>query len=855
MRRLFILLAAFSLLAYSCTVEDIQNPVDDSSPLKIVFETPVISIVDEVPATKVSVLPDEVSDPNTITYSYLWESADTVGIFPNAGSQVYFSMAGGEGTTHADFDGGAWSLRGSARYYSYYPFVGDMYLDSSRIPVDFTGQHQAGTNNYSGSHIYFASSGTSSSGSILRFSYQMLNTMLRFDATLPVGTYTKLTLTLDDPLFVKEGHFDLSNPSIVAEHYTRTMEVALENFTVSSANSPVSIYVAQAPLDLRGQTMMVNIYSSDGRRYSYASHPGKAYIAGMCYRFRCSMTTIAPSRWMQTNVWPLDGNGNPDVSQIPNYDANQNIPYLQWYAQPANPTGPVALLIGGEDYNDAPNEALLDEWAAAMTARGVQCVALMYRTPRPAAPQLYFQSCWADAQRAIRIIRNAVWLDHEHFPFDRNKIGVVGWSAGAHVGMILAASSGISAYSPVDVYELTNNGAGIPTNINWAILQSPAYFTADSDGTLPSRGASLTETTISPRFSFDSNTPSICMLQGQDDPYSPLGITLAYRQLRLRGIPAEVHLYPGVGHEPVGFERGIEYLTQMGFFGTVPAEQDITARFASDAARGQYILENVWPAGQIPNQASNMSIPTLEWHFPVNRKTKAIQIIYSGGAYEGSDSNNIEVAPIRRYLNAKGVTVVTLNYRYKLPVGRPDGLPKHLAPWQDLQRTIRIVRSKAEQYGLDPDRIGIMGFSAGGHLTLMGATSSMHQSYSRIDSTDDIPCNVQWAIPIYPAYSLTDDDGYHGGSAHGGNLDSDVLVPEFSFDLATPPMLLMHGDADAFASMASVKVWEQLNRMGLPAECHTFATRGHCFQCQASPGTGSYNCFDRVWDYIEPWLY
>ena len=845
MRRIIALLATLSLLAFSCTVEDIQDFPEDSDSLKVIFETPRIPVVDEVPSTKVSVLPDEVTDPNSIAYYYLWESTDTVGIFPNAGSQVYFSMADGEGTTHADFDGGAWSLRGGSSYHSYYPFVGDMYLDSDRIPVDFTGQRQSGTDNYSGSHIYFASSGVSPSGDILRFSYQMLNTMLRFDATLPVGTYTKLTLSLDDPLFVKEGYFDLNSPSIVADRYSRTMEISLDNFTVSSANSPVSIYVAQAPLDLRGQTMTVSIYSSDGRRYTYESHPGREYVAGMCYRFRCTMTTTSSSFWMDTNVWPLDANNNPDITKIPEYSPSQSIPYLHWYNKPSSPNGTVAILLGGEDYNDAPNMALLDEWAAALTARGVMCVALMYRTPRGAAH--YCRSAWQDAQRAVRIIRNAVWLAHDEFPFDKNKIGVVGWSAGAHLGLMMATCSKTAAYAPVDSYEAGH----LDCNINWAILDATAYATADSDGILPAKDGSPTETALNSLFAFDAATPTMCLIHGEDDPYTPMASTLIYRQLRIRGISSEVHLYPNVGHEPTGIERGIEFLAQKGFFGTLGATQDISARYASDASLGHSTREYVWPSGQIPNLQSNQETPWIEWDFPAVQKSKAIQIIYSGGSYNGSNPFNLEVAPLRRYLNARGVTVVTLCYRYP----RPQTVSKHTTAWQDLQRTIRIVRSKAEQYGLDPDRIGIMGFSAGGHLTLMGATSSTHQSYSRIDAIDDLSCTPQWAIAFYPAYTLTDDDCQDHGNSHGGNLDTDVLMPEFSFDRATSPMLLMHGDADPFSPMASVKTWEKLRSMGIPAECHTYATLGHCLQWQTSPGTGGYSCFDRVWEYLEPWLY
>ena len=251
------------------------------------------------------------------------------------------------------------------------------------------------------------------------------------------------------------------------------------------------------------------------------------------------------------------------------------------------------------------------------------------------------------------------------------------------------------------------------------------------------------------------------------------------------------------------------------------------------------------PHCSIANGANIRFLPYLEWHFPRELKTRAIQIIYSGGSYEGNNPDGFEVAPARRYLNERGMTVVTLKYRTPRP---KDGLAKHTTAWQDLQRTIRIVRSKAESLGLDPNQIGIMGSSAGGHLTLMGVTSSLHQSYLPIDNIDRQPCNVQWGIAVYPAYALT--DGADGHNAHGGNDDSDLLVPEFSFDLKTAPVLFLHGDGDGYASMGSVKTWEKMRSMGVQSELHTLVTRPHCFQRTASPGTGSYTWLDRIGDFL-----
>ena len=151
--------------------------------------------------------------------------------------------------------------------------------------------------------------------------------------------------------------------------------------------------------------------------------------------------------------------------------------------------------------------------------------------------------------------------------------------------------------------------------------------------------------------------------------------------------------------------------------------------------------------------------------------------------------------------------------------------------------------------GLDPGRIGIMGSSAGGHLTLMGVTSSRHRAYLPVDDIDTLPCNVQWGIGIYPAYALT--DGLEGYNTTGGNDDSALLAPEFSFDPDTAPMLFLHGDADGYASMNSVKVWEKMRSMGIQSELHTLALRGHCFQRTASPGTGSYTWLDRIAEFLR----
>ena len=516
-----------------------------------------------------------------------------------------------------------------------------------------------------------------------------------------------------------------------------------------------------------------------------------------------------------------------DESKKKDFDADKNrIAYIEWYDAPAkeNHTGGCMILISGGSYQNCCDMRLIKAWKERFTELGFQCVNFVYRTPRPVGLPIY-QTAWEDGQRAVRMVRSQA----QKRGFDPEKIGIISMSAGSHLGLLLATSSQTPAYERIDRTD------DIPCHINWAIINAPAYGTTDAEEGTPARRQGYgTDVSLSGVFKFDEKTCPMSLHHGGLDIYAPQTSTLVYRQLRRMGIPAELHLYADKGHGAYGLERGVEFMRQMGYMGPLKDEVKLMDRYTDDSHRAIHLKQDIWPSGKTPDFRAEQCVPYMEWHIPDTLKTKAIQIIYSGGAYERNDPDGFEVAPMRRYLNEKGMAVVTLKYR----TPRPEGLAKHTTAWQDLQRTVRIVRSQAAEKGLDPDRIGIMGSSAGGHLTLMGTTSSRHQSYMPIDETDRISCKVQWGVGIYPAYALT--DGLNGHNTNKGNEDSDYLAPEFSFDLDTAPMVFIHGDADGYSPMASVKVWEKMLMMGVQSDLHTLATRTHCFHRSASPGTGSY---------------
>lgn len=525
-------------------------------------------------------------------------------------------------------------------------------------------------------------------------------------------------------------------------------------------------------------------------------------------------------------------------TKSPGFDSTQHrMPYLEWFAAPERPNGCCMILISGGSYKNCCDGKLIDKWNRELTALGIQCVNFVYRTPRPVGIP-YYQTAWEDGQRAVRLVRSQA----AERGFDPEKIGVIGMSAGGHLALLLATASQTAAYSRVDALD------DLPCHINWAIVNAPAYMTTDADelGIPAARDGYGADVGLSPIFPFDAKTCPVCLHHGGADIYSPNGSTLVYRRLREIGVPAELHIYPGKGHGAYGFERAVEFMTQMGFLGPVAPEEPVLERFASDPEGVRYEKESIWPEGKMPNPQPHQCEPYLEWYIPEKLSTHAIQIIYSGGGYNGNGPESFEVAPPRRFLNALGIPVVALKYRTPRPQAP---LAKHTSAWQDLQRTIRIVRSEAALRGLDPDRIGIMGSSAGGHLTLMGVTSSLHQAYRPIDAIDKLPCNVQWGIAIYPAYVLSDGADWHNTT--GGNSDDAIIVPDFSFDMASAPMLMIHGDSDYWSPMGSVKVWEKMRSMGIQCELHTLALRPHCFQRIASPGTGSYYWLDRIREYLE----
>jgi acetyl esterase/lipase len=191
-------------------------------------------------------------------------------------------------------------------------------------------------------------------------------------------------------------------------------------------------------------------------------------------------------------------------------------------------------------------------------------------------------------------------------------------------------------------------------------------------------------------------------------------------------------------------------------------------------------------------------------------------LICPGGGYHIL-AWDLEGTEIAEWLNSVGVTAVVLKYR----VPRRDKEQPHKAPLQDAQRAIRLTRKNAEAWGIDPKRIGILGFSAGGHLTVMAGTHWDKTTYEKVDEADDLSCRPDFLVPIYAAYLGDKKDRW--------TLNSQVRVTD-----KTPPtfMAVTYDDKERAAHAALLLV--ELKKAGVPAELHIYAKGGHGYGLRPS---------------------
>ena len=217
---------------------------------------------------------------------------------------------------------------------------------------------------------------------------------------------------------------------------------------------------------------------------------------------------------------------------------------------------------------------------------------------------------------------------------------------------------------------------------------------------------------------------------------------------------------------------------------------------------------------------TNVSQPTITVCRPPKQlDTGTAMLICPGGGYWNLYWQ-LEGEEVAAWLNSLGITGIILKYRVPRRPDEPKGEPAR-RPLQDAQRAISLVRSKSREWGIHPQRIGIVGFSAGGHLALATATSFDQRTYEPIGDVGKVSCRPDFAVAVYSGYLKA--------------TDSDELAPGLKIPPGTPPIFLVHGGEDIISSPEhSVIMYLALKRAGISAELHIYASTTHDFGVRPS---------------------
>jgi acetyl esterase/lipase len=252
----------------------------------------------------------------------------------------------------------------------------------------------------------------------------------------------------------------------------------------------------------------------------------------------------------------------------------------------------------------------------------------------------------------------------------------------------------------------------------------------------------------------------------------------------------------------------------------------IAALAGADAALGLEPLD-IWPqlapgestrqigealpprAGEAPaiTRVVNVTRPTMSVHLPPEPNGTGVVILPGGGfARVVPDLEGTEAA---QWLNRQGVTAFVLSYRTTADAQSPGWVK----PLQDAERALSFIRHRASEWALRKDRLGLLGFSAGGQVAARLLSGNDKRSYDRLDEADDISYRPDFSILVYP-WNMYD--------AKTGGLIAGVEVPK-----SCPPTFLVHTDDDRSSSLGAVLFYAGLKKHGIPAELHVYGNGGH----------------------------
>jgi len=243
--------------------------------------------------------------------------------------------------------------------------------------------------------------------------------------------------------------------------------------------------------------------------------------------------------------------------------------------------------------------------------------------------------------------------------------------------------------------------------------------------------------------------------------------------------------------------------------GAVPDAQPVTGQEVTTTEEVSQVAGKPW------TYVGKVTQPTMTLYLPKGNNTGTAVVVFPGGGYQilAIDLEGTEVCD---WLTSKGIGCVLLKYRVPGESQSPKSgaYPKSKMALEDAQRTIGLVRFHAAEWGIDPQKIGVLGFSAGGHLVAAVSTHFKKRLYPFVDAADKVSCRPDFGVALYPGHMLE-------------NTTKDFqLNPYIPVTKQTPPMFLLQAEDDPIDTVRnSLVYYVALKKAGVPVEMHLYAER------------------------------
>ncbi|HEV7426918.1 MAG TPA: alpha/beta hydrolase [Thermoanaerobaculia bacterium] len=212
--------------------------------------------------------------------------------------------------------------------------------------------------------------------------------------------------------------------------------------------------------------------------------------------------------------------------------------------------------------------------------------------------------------------------------------------------------------------------------------------------------------------------------------------------------------------------------------------------------------------------------PTITVYSPQRGNSGAAVVVFPGGGYfvVAIDLEGVEAC---EWLTSRGITCVLLKYR--VPCARVGLYRDCASALEDAQRAVGVVRARAAEWRIDPKKIGVLGFSAGGHMVAALSTHFEQRRYPAVDAADNVSCRPDFAIALYPGHLAVKEENF-------------VLNPDIRVTSRTPPTFLLHATDDPVDPVEnSLVYYAALQKAGVSAEMHLYAKGGHAFGLRPTP--------------------